>query len=414
MSTYNFTLLILIGLLSILITSLYSQIVEAQTPTIKVNWVVHSNPTGYSDFTFGICEAKDYIYVVGGQSGERYDYARIEMRYKSNGTLVKAWASEDFLPLTDCIIINDKLYAVNKDWDILVFDLSLNLLKFKLGSVDAAATSITHYGNYLYIAGWEVLGWYGIFEDRGWRIEKWEIESLTFVKEYTINPTLGVWDLVFVHGINPVTEQIWVVGEDNSFRVEILDLDLNYIKTIRNKLWSDAYGIDFDEEGNVYISGFTFIVKYDKYGNEVKSIRGNLRYTKLLYANNLIYVAATEILKEKHILIVYDANLNEINKKILGSYEGGWNYYGKMAFDGKNLYIAGDDYTLYYDREWTIYSITFSSTEGSGEDFATSLILWAVISVVATVTLSLVFIWFKRKHKRIRIKTKPRVPPPPV
>jgi hypothetical protein len=412
MSTYNFTLLILIGLLLILITSLYSQIVEAQTPTIKVNWVVHSNPTGYSDLAHSVCEAKDYIYVVGDQSGERYDYARIEMRFKSNGSLVKAWASEDFVPLTDCIIINDKLYVVNKDWDILVFDLNLNLLTFKLGSVNAAATSITHYGNYLYIAGWEVLGWYGIFEDRGWRIEKWEIENLTFVKEYTINPTLGVWDLVYVLGINPVTEQIWVVGEDNSFRVEILDLHLNYIKTIRNKLWSEGYGIDFDEEGNVYISGFTFIVKYDKYGNEVKSIRGNLRYTKLLYSNNLIYVAATEILKEKHILIVYDANLNEINKRILGSYEGGWSYYGKMAFDGKNLYLAGDDFKLYYDREWTIYSITFSSTEGSGEDFTTSLILWAVISVVAIVTL--VFIWFKLKHKRIRIKTKPRIPPPPV
>jgi hypothetical protein len=112
----------------------------------------------------------------------------------------------------------------------------------------------------------------------------------------------------------------------------MLDLDLNYIKTIRNKLWSDAYGIDFDEEGNVYISGFTFIVKYDKYGNEVKSIRGNLRYTKLLYANNLIYVAATEILKEKHILIVYDANLNEINKKILGLMRQAYKYACKYNF----------------------------------------------------------------------------------
>jgi hypothetical protein len=411
--TYKPFSLMLVGLLIVLILLLnHISITEAQSPTVKVNWVIHSNPTKYDEFAYSVCEAGDYIYIVGDQN----DNARIEMRFKSNGSLVKAWSSEDFYILTDCIIVNGKLYVVSGNWDILVFDLNLNLLKFKLGRIDRLAKSINYFNNYLYIAGWEVVDGGGMWEipqDRGWRVEKREIENLTSVKEYTINPTLVSWDLVFTAGINPVTEQVWVVGyERKGFRVEILDLDLNPLKVFGSDMWSEGYNIDFDEDGNAYICGWTFAAKYDKDGNEVVVRRMFYHNYKLKYVNGLIYVGAQELgSSDKHILFIYDKNLTQLNMITLGHYwfsKAGF-IHGKVAFDGKNLYMIGYDKRP-GDYEWTIYSISISPTE----DSAISLIRWIVIIIATTATLSLVFLWFKRKHKSIRIKTKPRVPPPPI
>jgi hypothetical protein len=62
--------------------------------------------------------------------------------------------------------------------------------------------------------------------------------------------------LFIVVGVNPITKQVWVAGgDDEGFRVEILDLELNPLKTIRNKSLGNAYSIDFDRDGNAYIGG---------------------------------------------------------------------------------------------------------------------------------------------------------------
>jgi hypothetical protein len=411
---YKFISLTLVGLLMVLILlPNYISITEAQRPTVKVNWVIHSNPTKYDESAHSVCEAGDYIYIIGDQAIGAMWYVRIEMRLKSDGSLVKVWASEDYT-LHDCVIVNDKLYVTGDSFDILVFDLDLNLLTYKKRDIPGKAMSSVFYKNYLYIAGWEDVGWYGLLVDRGWRVEKWKIEELTLVKEYTINPTEVWWDMALTVGVNPVTEQVWVVGYDeDGFRIDILDLDLNLIKVVRSFLWNKSYNIDFDEDGNAYICGWMFVAKFDKEGNEVVTRSNSHNGCRLLYANGLIYVGTTEgvISSDKHILFIYDKNLTQLNMITLGHY---WFsrasfIHGKAAFDGKNLYIAGYD-ARPGDYEWTIYSISLTSTE----DSAISLIWWIVIIIAATATLSLVFLWIKRKHKRIRIKTKPKIPPPPI
>jgi hypothetical protein len=411
---YKFISLTLIGLLMLLILlPNYISITEAQRPTVKVKWVIHSNPTKYDESAHSVCEAGDYIYIIGDQAIGAMWYVRIEMRLKSDGSLVKVWASEDYT-LHDCVIVNDKLYVTGDSFDILVFDLDLNLLTYKKRDIPGKAMSSVFYKNYLYIAGWEDVGWYGLLVDRGWRVEKWKIEELTLVKEYTINPTEVWWDMALTVGVNPVTEQVWVVGYDeDGFRIDILDLDLNLIKVVRSFLWNKSYNIDFDEDGNAYICGWMFVAKFDKEGNEVVTRSNSHNGCRLLYANGLIYVGTTEgvISSDKHILFIYDKNLTQLNMITLGHY---WFsrasfIHGKAAFDGKNLYIAGYD-ARPGDYEWTIYSISLTSTE----DSAISLIWWIVIIIAATATLSLVFLWIKRKHKRIRIKTKPKIPPPPI
>jgi hypothetical protein len=351
------------------------------------------------------------------------------MRLKSNGSLVKEAIIDKDIMLYDCIIINDRLYAVSISWDILVFDLNLNLLSivkrraYNLGLV----FSTTSYNNYLYIAG------------SGWRIEKWRIDDLVLVKEYVLKPDSGKYDAHDI-GINPATEQIWVIGEEvyyNSFRAEILDLDLNLLKVIGENGTPKASGplfylfiifkeivITFSEDGYAYIGGGQSIFKYDKDGNMVRLKMTSHWNNKLLYANGYLYVAGEEFIEGyfRPVLYIYDRELNQIDRIILS-----WDLnvrasflWSDMIFDGKSLYITGwEDRKGYWG--WILCTVTI--VEGTSnvtsenlkqpkclipsalaESWATMPLVWYIIGIAVTVIIiTLSLLWIKRKHKRTKL-----------
>jgi hypothetical protein len=373
MNSYKLISLLLVAFLLFLIVPTHTPLAEAQIPAvIKINWRAYSDPTGYNDVAYSVCESGDYIYVVGSQDFPRF--ARIEMRNKLNGSLVKEWTSTEFFELSGCTISEGKLYVVGMSFIILEsdsvrtslavleFDLNLNLLSFKRKNFEGMVCDILSYNNYLYIAGWEREATKGDYQ---WRITKWRAKDLTVVKEYASNPSLED-DLTCDIKVNPITKNLWAVGveEYNKFRIEILDLDLNPIKVLKKDEKIQFYGIDFDEEGNAYIVGDSFIAKYDKDGKELAAKKIPYYAAQLMYIKGYIYVAAGEYIENffRHALYVYDKNLNLIDRVIL-SYDVNAHAIfstGRMAFDGRNLYVVGTDNWQGNER-WVIYSISISN-----------------------------------------------------
>jgi hypothetical protein len=418
MNTYKFiSLILVVFLLFWILLSHYIPTVEAQDLTIKVNWRVHSNPTDSNDIANAVCEAGDYIYVVGeqDQSVARSD-ARIEMRFNSNGSLVKAWTSKGFYKLFDCVVTNNKLYVIGYPWDLLVFDLNLRLLSFERKFISYEnvfiASSIQAYDNHVYIGGTKITKANNFL----WRIEKLRIENLTLVKEYTSEPSLGNGTVATIE-VNPVTKQLWAAGayykegKGFLFKVEILDLDLNPIKVIKKDDVDATYAISFDEEGNAYIGGYKFIAKYDKNGNEIKIKKVPYYVAKISYIKGYLFIGATEDIQNlfRHVLYVYDKNLNQIEKIVLSLdiNKDSELYPGKMIFDGKNLYIAGYSYSG-LDTEWVIYSISISkSSLTTNPNTTTSLPtispeefnrMYLIIGIaIATAIVSILIILIRRK-----------------
>jgi hypothetical protein len=418
MNSYKLISLLLIAFLLFLITlSYYTSIAESQDLTIKVNWRVHSNPTDSNDIANAVCEAGDYIYVVGeqGQSVARSD-ARIEMRFKSNGSLAKAWTSKGFYKLFDCVVTNNKLYVIGYPWDLLVFDLNLRLLSFERKFISYEnvfiASSIQAYDDHVYIGGMKVTKANNFL----WRIEKLRIENLTLVKEYTSEPSLGNGTVATIE-VNPVTKQLWAAGayykegKGFLFKVEILDLDLNPIKVIKKDDVDATYAISFDEEGNAYIGGYKFIAKYDKNGNEIKIKKVPYYVAKISYIKGYLFIGATEDIQNlfRHVLYVYDKNLNQIEKIVLSLdiNELSALSIGRMTFDGKNLYITGYSYSG-LDTEWVIYSISISTSSlTTNPTTTTSLptispeefnIMYLIIGIaIATAIVSILIILIRRK-----------------
>jgi hypothetical protein len=373
MNIYKLISLLLVAFLLFLIIPSYTPVAEAQIPAvIKINWRAYSDPTGYNDVAYSACESGDYIYVVGSQDFPRF--ARIEMRNKLNGSLVKEWTSTEFFELSGCTISEGKLYVVGMSfiilesdsvrtaWAVLEFDLNLNLLSFKRKNFEGMACDILSYNNYLYIAGWEREATKGDYQ---WRITKWRAKDLTVVKEYASNPSLKD-DYTCAIKVNPITKNLWAVGveEYNKFRIEILDPDLNPIKVIKKDEKIQFPGIDFDEEGNAYIVGDRFIAKYDKDGKELAAKKIPYYADQLMYIKGYIYVSAGEYVEDffMHVLYVYDKNLNLIDRVILSYDVNAQSLFitGRMAFDGKNLYIVGTDNWQGNER-WVIYSISISN-----------------------------------------------------
>jgi hypothetical protein len=397
MDTYKFTSLILLGfLLFLIILPNHVLIAETQDLSIKVNWRVYSDATESFDYAYSVCEAGDYIYIVGHQDL----FGRVEMRFKSNGALVKAWTSENSSMLYDCIVVDDKLYVLGSPWVLLVFDLDLNLLMFKRKPEQGFAYFMQLYDNHIYVAGFELTK----NLDFLWRIEKWKIEDLTLVKEYKGEPASGVTSLISI-GINPVSKQVWAIGDYSKkwknylFRVEILDLDLNLIKVIKKDDIDIARAISFDEEGNAYIGGDYFIAKYDKDGNEVATKEIPYEIAKITYIKGYLFIGATEKIQNRfrHVLYVYDKNLNLIDRVILSHDVNATAIFniGKMAFDGKNLYVAG------YDNEpgnqrWVVYSISiFAQSE------LFNMIYLIIGIAIATAIVTILIILIRRKLSKL-------------
>jgi hypothetical protein len=423
MNNYKLTSLLLAAfLLFWILLSHYIPTVEAQDLTIKVNWRVHSNPTDSNDIANAVCEAGDYIYVVGEQDqGVARSDSRIEMRFKSNGSLVKAWTSKGFYKLFDCVATNNKLYVIGYPWDLLVFDLNLRLLSFERKFISYEnvfiASSIQAYDDHVYIGGMKVTKANNFL----WRIEKWRIENLTLVKEYTSEPSLGNGTVATIE-VNPVTKQLWAggvyykEGKGLSFKVEILDLDLNPIKVIKKDDVDAVFAISFDEEGNAYIGGYKFIAKYDKDGNELIIKATPYNVAKLRYIQGFLYITAMESIQEvwRHVLYVYDKNLSQIEKIVLSLdiNELSALSIGRMAFDGKNLYIAGYSYSG-LDTEWVIYSISISTSSLTTNPNTTTSLptispeefnrMYLIIGIaIATAIVTILIILIRRKLSKLQ------------
>jgi hypothetical protein len=369
MPNYRLVVVVVMMLLLVLsISSHYIPISDAQSLPMKINWRVYSSAGDIDSYAYSVCDAGDYIYVVG-EKGKYTTYARVEMRSKQDGSLVKDWNSKDpsgqygFYTSYDCVIAEDRLYVVSPGFSILVFDLNLNMLKSIRREINGQPNSIIYYANNLYIAGVE----YSKSGDSWWRVEKWNAKDLKIIKEYTSNPT-PVFDFAESIGINPVTEQLWAVGHVNfgetsgTSRVEILDLDLNLIKII-NSNFELSY-ITFDKKGYAYISGIG-IAKYNKYGEEIA--KKDFPFVgKLLYVNDYLYAVTHYIENDIHNLLVFDTELNLVDRIVLSENDTVGRFTsGKMSFDGRNLYIAGYGKRKYGDLywKWVIYSISVSPEE---------------------------------------------------
>jgi hypothetical protein len=347
-------------------------------PTIKINWKVHSQPSGGFDSANSVYEHGDYIYVFGFQYPNNKEiYGRFEKRHKADGALVKAWTSKEFGYFSNCVIIDDKLYVFDAQ-NILVFDLDLNLIKKVYRRDRYIRTYLTFYNDFLYVAAARLLS--EREDEVEFIVEKWRVTDLTLIKRRIsyVDPS----DIV----LNPITKQLWVTGsqadeasETHNFGVEILDLDLNRIKVITKTDVVQASGADFDEKGYTFIFGFTLgpteplypiypiygrLFKYDKYGDEVASVTiPGFEPRQLKYINNYVYVAGNEL---GHVLRIFDKNLNQIDRVFLSPDADDLHRFpqGRMAFDGKNLYIAGQSRLRrgsFPITEWTIYSISITS-----------------------------------------------------
>ncbi len=367
----------------------------AQSLAMRVDWVALSNPTRELDHATAVCEAGDLIYVVGVQGfafDSRGAYLRVEMRFKSNGSIAGYWSPGFPYPLADCVIVGDRLYAVS--WSsahgIMVSDLSLSSPAIVVPrgyrpEFGGGLTAITSHGNHLYVAGFERVG-----EAYRWIVLKLDAGNLAFVKKYTSNATFR--SEVYSVAVNPVTRHLWVVGGQffplyfaGGFRIEILDLDLNLVKVISGDDRSAALTIGFDEDGYAYLGGVRlvseynmsgFIARYDMNGNEValKEMPGRMVY-KLLYSNGYLYVTTIEyhfeertgMPRSKLTLEVFDKNLNDIGRLVLE--ENAIIFpipFGKMAFNGRSLYIPGSKIVESegeWEGLWAVYSISISPPE---------------------------------------------------
>jgi hypothetical protein len=374
---------------------------------LKVNWVVENNPSFSYDIPFSICEKDTYIYVAG------FYYSidtgifqpRVEKRFKNDGSLIKNWTCKpsDYGGLLyDCLIAGEKLYAVgmsysltDSNWILLVLDLDLNLLNyFNFTETSGAATSIISDQDFLYVAGLTTNE-----TGQGICVEKIRIADLSIVKKYVSN--ISEFQEAYNIEINPVSNQIWIVGTTNSERwsIEIFDKELNHIKTIEKEIGASAISVSFDDEGSSYVVGEGGIIKLDKGGEEIKKYEQEGFFTKTLFSSNRLYVASMESVENyiRQTLYVFDKELNLLNKTVVsrGIDADAVFLMGRMVSDKENLYISGLAYIGYNDYEWVICSIKIGGTPW----YLKNLYLIATPVIVILIVLAIFFIFKIKKAK---------------
>lgn len=389
--------------------------VRADGEEVRINWLVEGNPGFFFDIAFSTCEKGPHIYVAGFDSSTESGVLqmRIEKRLKSDGSLVKNWTympSEYGGLLYGCTISNDRLYAVGaaysvnySSWVILVLDSDLNLLScVNLTEIPGAAISTFCDQDFLYVAGIITTE-----SSEGVRVRKMRLSDLSLVKEYSSN--LSDVNYAYDIALNPLSNQIWVVGNVNSekWRIEILDKDLNPVKYLESDIGSSATSIGFDDDGYSYIVGDGGILKLSGDAGEVKRYAQPVLFAKTLWLNNRLYVAGGESVGDyiRQILYVFDRELNLLNRTVISTSMDADAMFlmGKMVSDGENIYVAGLAYVGYYDYEWVICSIKAGSYTAPWY-----VKYWYVLLALVAVMLAVSALLLLLMRRRKRLQQAPR------
>lgn len=340
----------------ILTLTLNLTLVGAQNPTVIVDWIQSSDPSPEDDYAYSVCSWGDYIYVVGFDESPGDGQFRIEKRLKTDGSLVKVWRynpSRGRDELRDCVVVGDRLYVVGHDdrpgdreWAILMFDMDLNLITYATSNPTADydyAQAVASDGQFLYVTGYQ-------FGE--WRVEKRRLSDLALVKAYVSDPSEG-WDETYGIGINPRTGEVWVVGdyrvEDAGYRtrIEILDRDLNIVRSVNFPDFYAPNTMIFDETGNAYVIDWSYILKLNRYGVKMETIVG-LGGIKALYINTTLYICDTLLLGGKEYPVIYTVDSRTLTPKTMNILEykpeiDAWVRRGRMAFDGRKIYLVVND-----------------------------------------------------------------------
>jgi len=367
----------MVPLLLLLLAVLAATVVAS---ALFINWVQYIRPATKDNDARGVCLFKDYLAVVG-EANEHYFVALLD---KATGKVVKTWKGEDGYFL-NCLSIGDRLYAVGKPYladegGIYMFDEELNVLKRV--KTDWAPLSLSSDGDYLYFAGYARRGLNGDGSyEYVWRIEKTTLDlsvvaSREVYKEFIIYKkwerrrksaylSLGASDIA----VNPVTGDLWAVGAVGGgelysrtsdyylryFLLVIFDRELN-VKTVveeEQKYLIRPRGICFDERGDAHAVGWDGVVKFDKSG-KVLAVNRRAGGDKIACVGGRVYVFGSRyrdnlVGNDKYyVLYVLDGNLNLLDELILNAGVRADSDFrtGRPAFDGRNLYVAGEDKAL--------------------------------------------------------------------
>jgi len=350
----------------------------------SINWVQYINPTDRNDRAFGVCTFGDYLATYGRFFATLLD--------RATGEVVKTWRSEEYNDFYNCLSVGDRLYVVG-EYKIYIFDRELNVVK----RVETywVPRAVTFDGSYLYLAGYLEKDMNGDGVDDGiWRIEKRTLDlDLVAYREF-----YKEWDRTYSYlsyandiAINPATGELWVVGHwylynvthhsDGSISASwipdslhsliiIFDKELNIKKVVeyapghKNYLES-LFGVCFDEEDNAFVVGYWGIAKFDKSGNLVAVSKKVWGY-KVACVGGRVYAFGEKKVGDylRHVLYVFDKELNLLGELVLskGVEANSWFSIGRPAFDGRSLYVAGDDEALGKDNQRiVVYSISIPS-----------------------------------------------------
>jgi len=388
--------------------------VNADMVSASIRWVRYIIPIevyNYS-YAYGVCIFGDYIAVVGyyldvGQVVIPTTKPYVALLNKSDGSIVKEWIGSEEGNLFNCISIGGKLYVVGSTEveNVLhglfyVFDENLNPLAKVIGKKSSFYNSLTYNGKVLYLVGVvsrDVNG-DGYSEDV-WLIEKRDPETLSLIASREVY--FESWSIgqAYDVGVEPSTGRIWTVGgyaDANSFHtlIVILDSNLNIVKVIDYPEESERYldwiyGIAFDSKGYAYVSALYGIAKLSSDGELVAINRYGQRGFKIAYKYGYVYIFGDDKIGDywRHILSIYDTNLNLVGRYLLsGNVDADSRLdRGRPAVEGNRIYVAGYDYALGdYNSRIVVYAIELSSVSTVTQSTQTGISTSPTVPMSAT------------------------------